>query len=106
MFVDDDNVISYNENERKRNNEVKSKLIDYNKRGIENIDYINVRVRLCTATPDSVIGNRTPPPASQKHRFTQKHQINFCIDENHRASSQRRSADASAQLNLFSLWHK
>lgn len=67
----------------------------------ENIVYINVRVRLCAATPDSVISNRTPPPASQKHHFTQKHQINFCIDEIYRASSQRRSADAVPNLIYF-----
>jgi len=63
--------------------------------------YINVRVRLCAATPASIIDNRTPPPASQKHHFTQKHQINFCIDEIHCASSQRRSADAVPNLIYF-----
>ena len=32
MFVDDDNVTSCNENKRERNNEVKTRVIDYNKR--------------------------------------------------------------------------
>ena len=48
---------------------------------------------LCAATPDAIISNRTPPPPSQKHHFPQKHQINFCIDESHRALSQREGAD-------------
>ena len=39
--------------------------------------------------PPSIIGNRTPPPPSQKHHFTQKHQINFCIDETHHVLSGR-----------------
>ena len=51
--------------------------------------YISVRVRLCTATPPSVIANSTPPPPSQKHHFTQKHQINFCNDETHLVLSGR-----------------
>ena len=62
--------------------------------------YINVRVRLCAATPPLVTRNRTPPPLSQKHHFTQKHQINFCIDENHRAPSRREGADAVPNLNF------
>ena len=93
MLVDDDSIISYNENKRERNNEFESKLIDDNERGIENIDYINARGRLCSATPPSVIANGTPPPPSQKHHFAQKHQINFCIDDFHRADSRRRRAD-------------
>ena len=32
-------------------------------------DYRGVRGSLCTATPPSVIANRTPPPPSQKHLF-------------------------------------
>lgn len=71
------NVINVNDNESKE----KSKY--------ENLIYINVRGRLCSATPPPVIANRTPPPPSQKHHFTQKHQINFCIDENHRVLSGR-----------------
>ena len=63
--------------------------------------YINVRGRLCTATPPSVISNRTPPPPSQKHHFTQKHQINFCIDDIHRAPSQREGADVVPNLNNY-----
>ena len=63
-------------------------------------NYISVRVRLCAATPPSIIANRTPPPPSQKHHFTHKHQINFCIDEIHRAPNQREGADISAQLNI------
>lgn len=51
-------------------------------RNNKNINYINARGRLCTATPPLVNRNRTPPPPSQKHHFTQKHQINFCDDEN------------------------
>ena len=61
--------------------------------------YIDVKVRLCAATPDSIISNRTPPPPSQKHHFTQKHQINFCIDDIHRAPSQRGGADIVPNLN-------
>jgi hypothetical protein len=53
------------------------------------MNYISERRRLCTATPPSVIANRTPPPPSQKHHFAQKHQINFCIDENHLVLSGR-----------------
>jgi hypothetical protein len=45
MFVDDDSIISYKENKRERNNKVKTKLIDDSERGIENMVYINVRVR-------------------------------------------------------------
>ena len=78
---------------REKDNENSYELVSINKRGIENVDYINVRVRLCAATPPSVIANRTPPPPSQKHHFTQKHQINFCIDEIHRAPSRREGAD-------------
>ena len=63
------------------------------------MDYISERGRLCTSTPAFVTCNGTPPPPSQKHHFPQKHQINFCIDENHRASNQRRSADAVPNLN-------
>ena len=55
--------------------------------------YRDERARLCAATPPSIIANRTPPPPSQKHHFTQKHQINFCIDEIHRAPSRREGAD-------------
>ena len=33
------------------------------------MNYISVRVRLCTVTPPIVTHNRTPPPPSQKHRF-------------------------------------
>lgn len=36
---------------------------------IKNCGYINARVRLCAATPPSVIANSTPPPPSQKHHF-------------------------------------
>lgn len=55
--------------------------------------YRNERGSHCTATPASIIANRTPPPPSQKHHFTQEHQINFCIDDIHRAPSQREGAD-------------
>ena len=64
----------YNKNNSKGNNVIKINSI----KDFENIVYINVRVRLCAATPPSVIANRTPPPPSQKHHFTHKHQINFC----------------------------
>ena len=72
-----------------------------NERESENMVYIDVRVRLCAATPDSIIGNRTPPPPSQKHHFAQKHQINFCIDESHRAPSRREGADVVPNLIYF-----
>ena len=69
----------YNKNNSKGNNVIKINSI----KDFENIVYINVRVRLCAATPPSVIANRTPPPPSQKHHFSQEHQINFCNDEIH-----------------------
>ena len=76
-------------------------IIKDSERVIENVVYINVRVRLCAATPPLIISNRTPPPPSQKHHFTQKHQINFCIDESHRAPSRREGADAVPNLIYF-----
>lgn len=45
MFVDDDSIISYNENKIERNSEVESKFIDNNDKGTENIDYISVKGR-------------------------------------------------------------
>lgn len=80
MVVNDDSIISYIENERERKEEVydkvKSEEIKDNenisdkkanienknddKKGIGNVIYINVRGRLCAATPDSIISNRTP----------------------------------------------
>lgn len=65
------------------------------------MDYISERGSLCTATPASVIHNRTPPPPSQKHHFAQEHQINFCIDEIRRAPNQREGADAVPNLNNY-----
>ena len=63
----------------KRDKESKSENKSESKSGDKrNRDYISVRVRLCAATPASIIGNGTPPPPSQKHHFTHKHQINFC----------------------------
>ena len=55
--------------------------MNYCTSGIENKSYISVRGSLCTATPASITRNRTPPPPSQKHHFSQEHQINFCNDE-------------------------
>ena len=63
---------------RNDNISVKKESRDSCKRGYRKVVYISVRVRLCAATPASIIGNGTPPPPSQKHHFTHKHQINFC----------------------------
>ena len=82
-------IIIHRENKKEKDNENIYEIVSVSKRESENVDYISVRGRLCAATPSSVIANRTPPPPSQKHHFTQKHQINFCIDEIHRATSQR-----------------
>ena len=38
MLVNNDNIISYNENKRERNNEVKTKLIDDSERESDNKD--------------------------------------------------------------------
>ena len=57
MLVDDDNVISYNENDDKIKRENKSESKSVRKDNIENIVCRNVRGRLCAATPDSVISN-------------------------------------------------
>ena len=73
---------------------------DYIK-NFENIVYRDVKGRLCAATPAAVIHNRTPPSPSQKHHFPQKHQINFCNDENHHAPSRRESADVMTNLNFI-----
>lgn len=89
MFVDDDSIINYRERKYKDND----KEIKDSERKSKKVVYINVRGRLCSATPPLVIVNRTPPSPSQKHHFTQKHQINFCIDDIHRADSQRRGVD-------------
>ena len=58
-----------------------------------------MKVRVCTMNPAIVNDNRTPPPPSQKHHFSQEHQINFCIDEIHRAPNQRGRADVVPNLN-------
>ena len=83
IFVDDDSREVERESnkgsENKNDNEtgIKDSIISvYERKG--NVVYINVRVRLCAATPASIIGNGTPPSPSQKHHFTHKHQINFC----------------------------
>ena len=65
------------------------------------MEYISVRGRLCAATPPVVTRNRTPPPPSQKHLFTQKHQINFCNDDIHSLLCQRDGADAVPNLNFI-----
>ena len=75
MLVDDDNREA--NSERDNETRIKDSIINVNERK-ENVVYISVRVRLCAATPASIIGNGTPPPPSQKHHFTHKHQINFC----------------------------
>jgi len=95
------NKESSSENKRERKGERDSKLKSGSSDNFEKVVYINERVRLCAATPASIIGNRTPPPASQKHHFTQKHQINFCIDDIHRAPSQRERAVAVPNLIYF-----
>ena len=83
MFVDDDSIEvkskSSKGSENKNDNEtrIKDSIISVNERK-ENVVYIGKRGRLCAATPASIIGNGTPPPPSQKHHFTHKHQINFC----------------------------
>lgn len=61
-----------------------------------------MRGRLCAATPPSVTRNRTPPSPSQKHHFTQKHQINFCIDETHHVRSRRTATFIINLLITFS----
>lgn len=93
MLINDDSIINDKERKEERDYKVKSEksviIIKDSDRGIENVVYINVRGSHCTATPTSIIANLTPPPPSQKHHFTQKHQINFCIDDIRRATSQR-----------------
>ena len=65
------------------------------------MNYISVRVRLCATTPPINKLNRTPPPPSQKHLFTQKHQINFCDDKIHSLPCQREGADVVPNLNFI-----
>ena len=50
----------------KRDKESKSENKSGDKR---NMDYISVRVRLCAATPASIINNRTPPVTFSKTSF-------------------------------------
>ena len=102
MLVDNDSIINYRERKEESDYRVKSENKSNDVRNDKNRSYISVKGSHCTATPPSIIANRTPPPPSQKHHFTQKHQINFCIDENLCLQCRRRSADASAQLNFIS----
>ena len=88
MFVDDDSIINCNENESERNNEVENKLIDDSERGIENIDYINVRGSLCAQHPARITNNRTPPPCFSPHITTIKFHLillhfKFCLANVH-----------------------
>jgi len=101
LIVDDNSIISYRENDDKIKSERSARIIKGSWRDTGNVVYISIRERLCAATPDSVISNRTPPPPSQKHHFTQKHQINFCIDDIYRADNQRRGADTVPNLIYF-----
>ena len=75
MLVDDDSREVSSERDNENKGEVKTISV---REESENRVYIDKRGRLCAATPASIIGNGTPPPPSQKHHFTHKHQINFC----------------------------
>lgn len=81
------------------------KMIEKVREDIGNNEYIIVRVRVCTMDPAIVNDNRTPPPPSQKHHFTQEHQINFCIDESHHASD-RRAVAIVINFKRVVLWHR
>lgn len=68
--------------------------------GIGNVVYIVVRGRVWRGAPASIVDNQPPPTLSRKHHFSQKHQINFCIDDYYRAASYRQGDNTSAQLKL------